>query len=180
LNAKYASEPQYDEALIFFTLHFSLCAFCFAFIRIYPGMEIELRTTTWLDEKEVLERARKALIRPLMECGALVESEAKTLFGRGGKELVQFGEAGIQHDQTDENTVVVGLASNARYGRVQEFGCVITITKKMAAFLYKKFGWIFWHKIGSTIHIPEHKFMAPALRNCQDRFADKFKDLPLG
>jgi len=160
----------------------------------------------WLNDQEVLRRVQAASVSPLVKCAALVEAEAKRLLSKGaGKQarpdtfrenaepysytssppgsppLVRSGNlrSSISYARTPEGTIVVGPTTVGWYGRVHEFGAMITVTAKMRAYLAAVFG---WHLRRSTtqIHIPARPFMRPALSNCVRQFPEQFRNLPLG
>ena len=169
-------------------------------------MEFSLRCDTHLNFEEVKARVDKAKIGALQKCALLVEREAKQSLSAGGKGLgtAHFGDskvpevytssapgeppflrtgnlrASIASAPTSAGTYVVGPQKTAWYGRVHEWGAYITVTGKMAAYLFYAFGWRLWHKIGGTIHIPPRPFMRPALWRTAEKFPAQFKDLPLG
>jgi phage gpG-like protein len=85
----------------------------------------------------------------------------------------------IRTARSGPKSYVVGPQRMAWYGRVHEFGALISVTAKMAGYLGFAFGW--WGvKPGSTIRIPKRPFMRPALLRCLAKFPALFAGLNLG
>jgi phage gpG-like protein len=163
----------------------------------------ELRAKTWLNDAEVKARVNKAVIGRVQKCALLVEAEAKQLLSQGGGSRTGADKAGnktvsftpsapgepphlrsgnlrnaIRTARSGPKSYVVGPQRMAWYGRVHEFGALISVTAKMAGYLAFAFG---WHvKPGSTIRIPKRPFMRPALLRCLAKFPALFAGLALG
>lgn len=167
--------------------------------------DFELRGKSWLNKDEVIKRVKAATVKRVMKCGLLVEAEAKRSLSKGAipvlerdasgkfKKATQFKggpegqpprlrtgnlRASIATAQSGPESCIVGPAQQGWYGRVHEFGAIIKVTGKMAAFLRNKYGWNVYP--GMTIRIPKRPFMRPALLACVAKFPEQFKDLPLG
>jgi hypothetical protein len=165
-------------------------------------MDFELRSTSWLDKAGVMKAVQAATVEPLAKCALAVEGVVKRSLSRGGKRIAtaQFGdktarfiyESGepgkpprlrtgnlrnsIRTAKTSDGTFIVGPTTTAWYGRVQEFGALIPVTKKMRGFLLHEFGW----KVGkNAIYIPPRPFMRPGLEGAVAQFPEFFKNLKL-
>lgn len=165
----------------------------------------ELRISTHLDTKEVLEKVQKASIEAKHKCALLVEAEAKKLLSKGGSKLQQQSGMGaglkkiyipsppgepprlksgnlrnsIATARTEKDTYVVGPSKTAFYGQIHEFGRVIKVTPRMRMWLGLNLG-IWLKKETGTIHIPPRPFMKPALLKVMSRFPEQFRNLPIG
>ena len=138
---------------------------------------------TRLDKDKVVSRVRAASVQPLEKCAILLEAESKKLLNvKGQQRTSATGQSSpysnqqktsyipsapgepphkdtsnlfnsIQYALTAIGTYVVGPTLTAFYGAVHEFG---------------------------GVNHPPRPFMRPALENCRKKFAELFKDLPLG
>ena len=169
------------------------------------GVGITGKPSTWMAADEVRRRLEKQLPDRVAKCAFLVEAEAKQLLSKGGggsgnpppqgdptKPPYSYSSSApgdppylrtgtlrsnIRSARTSTGSWLVGPTNVAWYGRVQEFGARINVTRKMRGFLKWKFGWTCGK---SVIVIPKRPFMRPALANCLAKFPAQFKDIPLG
>ncbi|RKZ99089.1 MAG: hypothetical protein DRQ46_00235 [Gammaproteobacteria bacterium] len=138
---------------------------------------IEAKGKFWLDEKGVRKAVEQSTIKPLVQCGAAVEREAKSSMksgrrgqGKVGKPSEPGTPPNIQsnHLRSSIKTAVNGAASvlvgptrMAFYGKYQEFGAIIKVTTK------------------KVIHLPARPFMGPALTSARKNFPKFFKGMDL-
>ena len=138
----------------------------------------ELRMSTHLNLEQVKARVKKATVKPLAKCAAIVEAAAKRKLSKGGKKRLptKFGDKKAQFETetsapgdpphlqtgnlrssiasapTQEGTYVVGPTAAAWYGQVHEFG--------------------------GKNH-PKRPFMRPALIESSEKFPQQFANLDL-
>jgi hypothetical protein len=124
-------------------------------------------------ERETGQATREAMIRPLMQCGFLVEGDAKRSMIKGGRipgkkrgipstppnpPHAQLGnlKGSITTAPTERQTVIVGPTRIAWYGKIHEKG----------------------GRYGGR-NYPRRAFMLPALYRMAPRFPAKFRSMNL-
>jgi len=145
----------------------------------------ELRMSTHLNLEQVKARVKKATVKPLAKCAAIVEAAAKRNLSKGGKKKVPAANKRddkgrfLKHEIITEPSApgeaphlqTGNLRSSISSAPTQEGTYVVGPT---AAAWYGQV-----HEFGGKNH-PKRPFMRPALIESADKFPEQFGNLDLG